>query len=881
MGLARAMRSCVSPTCALILFHGGGSVAAAQQPAPASGVKQAWAVRVQPDAVRLDGRLDDEAWRTAEPITDFQQAEPVEGAAPSDGLEVRFLYDDTAVYVGARMFRRSSTPIQAPVSRRDEGGQAEYLQVEVDSYLDRRTAYMFGVTASGVRLDHYHASDDENSSDAGFDPVWHARTSSDATGWTAELWLPFSQLRFTDLSEQVWGLNVKRWQPELNEETYWVLVGRTERGWSSRFGELRGIEGVRPGRRLELLPYAAGSARTTGNRDRANPFDKGVNIAQRAGADLKVGLGPNLTLEATVNPDFGQIEADPAEVNLSAFETFFSERRPFFLEGSNLLQGQSGNFFYSRRIGARPTAAAAGDYVDYPATTTILGATKLTGRLASGTSIGALAAVTGEEHAETVTGRIFSDVRVTPRAFWSVTRVEQEFGDGGSNAGAHFTALHRDMMAGDPLASLLTRNAMTGGVDAQIRFGDRMYLAQFSAGFTHVAGEPAALERIQRGNGHLFQRPDQPNVRLDPTRRTMSGGQIRLAFDKNAGRHWLWGGSTQFESPEFEPNDMGRLVYAGDIMSSARITYRETQPGRWLRAYSVQLSSSGVTYYDRDLGTRLTLSPNGSVTLPNFWSATWNTTFNLRGQDVQLTRGGPSMGTGRRVSVTASLRNATSSNTQWNGSIGHSWDEFGGFSWTPSFTASMRPSPALRVEFSPEYTRELVTRQYLTSLDGGGAATYGRRHIFGFIHRTTLVAQVRATYTFKPDLNLDVYAEPFAASGRYDGFGELVSARSRFLREYGKDGTSLDRQADGGVLITDGDARFTLANRDFNVRSFRSNIVLRWEWRPGSTLYMVWQQNRASSTLRGDPVNVGDLFDSLRAPGDNVLAIKTTFWIAL
>ena len=298
-------------------------------------------------------------------------------------MEVRFLFDDSSLWVGARMRSGPGSAIQAPMSRRDDGSQAEYVQIELDTYLDRRTAYMFGVTASGVRLDHYHPTDNEDDTDAQFDPVWEARTHVDADGWTAELWVPFSQLRFNDQRERIWGLNVKRWRPQLNEENYWVVVGRTERGWSSRFGELRGIDGVPQTVRLEVMPYVSASSRMAGSRDLNNPFHDALALSGRAGADVKVGIGSNLTLEATFNPDFGQIEADPAEVNLTVFETFFDERRPFFIEGNRVLEAGTSNFYYSRRIGARPTGPATGDYVDYPSTNTILGAAKLTGRTES------------------------------------------------------------------------------------------------------------------------------------------------------------------------------------------------------------------------------------------------------------------------------------------------------------------------------------------------------------------------------------------------------------------------------------------------------------------------------------------------------------------
>lgn len=431
---------------------------------------EARAGRVAEGAIRIDGTLDEPIWRTAPAVTDFIQAEPDEGERPTDRMEVRFAYDDGALYVGARMF--STTPVQAPLSRRDDGGLAESIQIELDTYLDRRTAYMFGVTAAGVRLDHYHSRDDEGNRDTEYDPVWQARTARTDDGWTAELWLPFSQLRFNARAEQVFGLNIKRDIPALNEENYWALVRRTESGWASRFGDLRGIVDVEPRLRLELLPYVSGSARFTGDRDLNDPFDDGKNLGGRGGADVKYGVGSNLTLDVAFNPDFGQIEADPAEVNLTVFETIFSERRPFFLEGNDVLTAGTGNYYYSRRIGARPTGSAVGDYVDRPDTATILAAAKLTGRLSSGTSLGLLAAVTDAESARTSTDGVLGRTQVAPRSGWGVARVIQEVGDQGSTVGGHLTMVHRGMSPDDPLASGLSRNAVTAGADTRIRFAD-------------------------------------------------------------------------------------------------------------------------------------------------------------------------------------------------------------------------------------------------------------------------------------------------------------------------------------------------------------------------------------------------------------------------
>ena len=847
----------------------------------AGGRKEARAARIGADAIRVDGRLDDEIWRTVPTVTDFIQVEPVEGAAPTSPMEVKFAFDDDALYVGARMYTAPGAPIQAPLSRRDDGGQAEYLQIEVDTHLDRRTAYMFGVTAAGVRMDHYHSSDSRNNPDEGFNPVWRADTQIDGQGWTAELQIPFSQLRFTDAEQRIWGLNIKRWVPTLNEEVYWAPVLRTEQGWSSRFGNLLGLDGVQSRQRLEIVPYLAGSSRMTGDRDLANPFDTRLNLNQQLGLDLKVGVGSSLTLDATVNPDFGQVEADPAEVNLSAFETFLPERRTFFLEGDNLLRGRVSNFYYSRRIGAPPNGPADGEYVDYPHTSTILGAAKLTGRLDSGTSLGFLGALTDEEHARTSTEGLTTRVRVAPRTAWGIGRVEQEFGREASTIGFGIIAMQRGLDADDPLAGRLTRRSITGIVDSELRFGNRTYEADLSLGIGRIEGEPAAIERVQRSNVHLFQSPDRKAVHLDPTRRSMSGIHIQAGIDKVAGRHWLWGSRLTVESPEFESNDVGRLNFASDIrIASTRLTYRETEPGRFFRAYSFTSSGDATGFWGWQPRPAMFIENSANLTFNNFWVSRIAYTRHFRGQDIQLTRGGPTMGTPSGWEIEGRLRNRNSATTRWNGTGSYRKNEDGGRDSRGGLDLSFRPSPRWQLSVEPTYRSEIVTRQYVTSFAGGRPETFDRRYVFGVIDRTTLSSQFRVNYTFKPDMTLEVYAEPFAASGRYTDFGELEATRSQHLRLYGENGTTLERLPDGTTLVTDGDSAFDFTRRDFNVRSFRSNIVLRWEWRPGSTLFVVWQQDRSKEEVKGDSVGPRDLFGSFSAPGDNVFVVKTTFWIS-
>ena len=866
----------------VVLLMATFEVAAQEPELSLTGYKRATAYATPSGGIRVDGRLDEDVWAEAQPVFDFVQKEPVEGALPTERTEVRFVYDDKALYVGARMYSSGGgSSIQAPLGRRDGGQLAEYVLVSLDTFLDRRTAYTFGVTAAGVRLDHFHRSDSEEDIDQGFDPVWEARVSIDDEGWTAEMWIPLSQLRYNETLEQTWGLNLHRWIPSKNESDYWVAVPRTERAWASRFGELRGVRTVDPVRRLELLPFVATGSSINGNRDPADPFDDGVNLEARAGLDLKMGIGSNLTLDATVTPDFGQVEADPAVVNLTDFEVFFPERRPFFTEGSALLDTRlAPNFLNSRRIGARPLGSASGDYVDSPGSATILGAAKLTGRLPSGTSVGVLAAVTGEEHAKTFESerQVFDKVRVAPRTTWGVARIQQEFGTQGSTAGFMVTGVHREMERGDPLAALMPRNAVTVNGETLWRPGNATYEVSLIAGWAHVDGDEGAILRLQRASQRYFQRPDASHVEVDPERTTMGGAKVSARVEKISGTHWLWTMFADLETPDVEFNDIGRLTTGDAVAIRPWLTYREATPGRHFRSYQFRVNQS-TEWNLAGKHQQTALTGSTDVTWNNFWTTRASTRVNLRAQNQRLTRGGPSMGTGRGWNTSLEVANSVSAETRWSVGVDYGRDELGGRRESVSGRVSLVPEPRWQVSLAPSFEHEVNPRQYVMTRDGGGPTTYGGRYIFAFTDRTTLAMETRLNFTLKPDVNLDLFAQPFAASGRFYGIGELEAAGSRFLRTYGTDGTMIQRGEDGSYEVLDGENAFGISNQDFNVRSFRSTAVLRWEWRPGSTLYLVWQQDRSGREALGDRAGLSDVFGSLTATGSNFFAIKVSYWL--
>jgi hypothetical protein len=779
------------------------------------------------------------------------------------------------------MLSTNPDKIIATVTRRDNAGTSEKLIVSLDTYHNKRTAYSFAVTAAGVRVDYYHSLDSEYTRDYDWDPVWQAEAERNADGWTAEMRIPFTQLRFSNRDVQTWGVNMNRWVPTGNEDSYWVLVPSDESGWSSRMGELVGIQGIEPSRRIELLPYlAAEGLFNAGTIEQGDPFHDGSEIEGRVGGDIKMGVGPNLTLEGTINPDFGQVEADPAVVNLSAFETFFDERRPFFTEGSQLFGGGGAGYFYSRRIGAAPHLSPEGDFFSTPKSTSILGAAKLTGRLNSGLNVGLLAAYTQREHASVYASETggFKRMSVEPPTYYGVARLQQEFGSSGSTGGVIVTGVERDLDDGGELSELLRTRAITGGTDWNLKFLDNKYELGFDAGFSYVEGSRAAMVRTQESSARFFQRPDADYVELDPNRTSLDGWKSSLWFEKNSGKHWLWGFGGTAESPGFELNDGGMLGTADDIDSWAWLRYRENDPGNIFQNWWVNARVGSGWNFGR-VRQYSYLDLESVFTWKNYTGSFLGVEFFPRAQSDNLTRGGPSMGNGYGWNFHSEVWSNAQNKTTWSLWAGFDQGETGGWGYWTGGNVTFRPGDRWQFSVNPRWNYYHSSRQYVDTRDGGSDATYGGRYIFSFIERSQLRLQTRLNFAFTPDMTLEWYGEPFAASGRYYDFGELEATGSRDLRFYGTDGTTIEQTENGVYRVTDGTDTFTIEQEDFNILSFRSNLVMRWEWRPGSTLFLVWQQNRSAFAPIGRRVGVSSLGDALSTEGDNFLAIKITYWI--
>jgi nuclear transport factor 2 (NTF2) superfamily protein len=876
-------------------------VAAPGHAAPSA--KRIRAVRVKRSPV-VDGKLDDPAWQEARFASDFVQRQPAWGQPPSRGTEVAIVYDHEALYVGARLHAEGPEDIQAVMTRRDETGTAERLILSFDTFRDRRTAVSFAVTAAGVRADWYHTDDFEFSRDYSFNPVWTARTAIGPTGWTAEIRIPFTQMRFADGRGQAWGINVNRYVPHRNEDIYWVAVPRGESAWASYFGEIEGLEDVRQPLRLEVVPYATADVTARSKALVADdPFLRETEIGGDAGLDVKLGLGPSLTLDMTVNPDFGQVEADPATVNLGAYETIFAERRPFFTEGSNLFTGNGLQFYYSRRIGAPPRGSVEieedrdGDgasdledsYVDAPLATRILGAAKLTGRLSSGLSVGALTALTAPARAEHVAryddgseqrGRALVD----PLTSYNVLRLQQELGATGSYVGSTLTGVAR-ALGDDPLAQAMARQAMTGGVDWLVRLEGGAYLLDGYLGASLLRGEPEAITAIGESSVHYLQRPDQDHVSLDPDATSLSGLAGRVGMSKRTGQ-WRWNVSSSFETPGFDLNDVGQLQASDDLIWGGNLLRHQSEPGalvhEWLSGMAGEgkWSFSGVREYWAVVGF-------GEVVWKNFWRTAGELVLVTPGDSDFATRGGPLAGTGWGVDGSFGLNSAAGSRTQWHVGADAEWFETGPRGVGIRGGLTLQPSDRLSVSLTPRYARFSNNRQYIDTIDEpglqGNPETYGARYVFGTIDLRELAVQARVQVVLSPELALDFYAEPFVSSGRFHGFGELPRPRSRGLAVYGRDRGTIGRDADGDAYdVGVGSDVFGFDDPDFTALSFRSTAVLRWEIWPGSTLFAVWQVNRADDL--GAPESVTPLSwpglwtDAVQSPGAQTVALKLAYW---
>jgi hypothetical protein len=830
--------------------------------------------------IDVDGRFDEAVWATAPLATGFVQFQPGEGDPGSERTEARIVYGEAAIYVAMRAYDSSPEEIVGQLTRRDQDSHSDLLGVMIDSYFDKRTAFHFGVNPVGVKHDVYRFDDTQE--DSGWDAVWDVATSIDDEGWSAEFRIPYSQLRFRDQPDQTWGVNFLREIARRQETDVWAPTTRADAAIVSRFGELQGLKNIEAPNRMEILPYSlARLDRSPGNG--TNPFYKRNDTFGTAGADIKYGVTSDLTLDVTINPDFGQVEADPAQVNLSAFETFLPERRPFFLEGASIFNfgialgdgdGANESLFYSRRVGRAPQgfADANGGFVDADNQTTILGAWKLSGKTAGGWSIGAMHAVTSEESARVApgSGSQYDEV-IEPFTNYGVVRVQRDFREGRSAVGFIGTTMNRGMPMADQLG--LRTGAYSGGVDFRHRFGgEKWQLTGYVLG-SYVQGSAEAIAVTQRSPARYFQRPDAGHVDYDPTRTNLSGASANFGISKFSGGSWRVGTGVQTRTPGFEVNDLGFMRNPDFITHWGWLGYHNTTPQGAFQNWIVNANAWHNYNYDGDRGG---IGGNVGVSfqLKNFWNGWAGVNVQGEGLSSGILRGGPTFKSEKQTNFGGGVSSDSRKSIHVSmGGFGNVRPESD--SWMFSVTPNVRVRPSGRATFNigTMVNRSVNDRQWVRRVD-----TDTPNYLFGRIDQTTVGLTARVDYAFTPTLSLQLYAQPFVSSGNYQGFKRVTNGTADAYTDRFEPITVTASDGDYTTSI-DGTA-VSFRDPDFNFKQFRSNAVLRWEYMPGSALFLVWSQGRDHWVRNGDfdfGSDVGDLFGV--AP-DNVFMVKFSYWLS-
>ncbi len=819
-------------------------------------------------AITIDGRLDEDVWRTAEP-TLLIQTDPDRGAVPRQRTEVRVAFDDQALYVGARMFDSAPDSIAARLARRDNSTAADGFLVYLDPLHDRRTGYYFELSAAGTELDGILFNDDWN--DDSWDGVWSGRTHRDSTGWTAEMRIPFSQLRFRSGDEAPWGINFKRFISRYSEEDQLVCKPRDQSGFVSRFADLVGMGDPHAGRRLEVTPYVTSKGEFLVH-SAGDPFNDGSSLKGNMGGDLRTAVGSKLTLNATVNPDFGQVEIDPAVVNLSDVETFFQEKRPFFTEGVSIFRcGNNGasdywgfnwsdpTFFYSRRIGRRPEGGVPtdADYADVPNGTHILGAAKVTGQIAPGWSFGTLHALTERETAQLDIGGARSRFGVEPLTYYGVVRGMHEMNDRRQGLGFMGQTSVRSFDGDEALRSEVNTTGSTATFDGWTFLDpSRTWVLSGWAGATNVTGSRARITSLQQAPTHYFQRPDARYLGVDTSATSLTGGGVRLWLNKQNGR-LLSNSAFGFMSPGFDVNDMGFMSRADVINGHLGLGWQWNEPKGW-RQYANVISALASSW---DFGGNNTLKGwyvGTSIEQRNHWS--WNeSVFFLPGAvSNRKTRGGPVMKTNNQANLNLYFDTNGQKPFFWYIQSNPTVNQDGSHEWNVNPGIRWRPASNLSFQAGPNYDRTIVDAQYvITSADAAATQTYGNHYVFARLDQTTFSADLRMDFTMTPTLCLQIYAQPLVSTGHYTNYRELARPRTYSFNVY-------DQTALPGYV----------PDLDFTYRTVRANTVLRWEYLPGSTFYAVWTQDRTTS----DSDNQFDLNSSLadlaHAQANNVFLVK-------
>ena len=718
----------------------------------------------------IDGKLNDDCWKTGTWAGEFTQWIPIEGGKPTMPTEVNILYDDKNIYVAIRAYENEPDKIQRYAGVRDEFA-GDIVGVNFDSYFDHRTGFEFDLTAYGQQIDLVLFN--PNNIDMSWNPVWKGKVGMEDSAWVAEMEIPLSQLRYSKIEEQVWGMHVWRWIGRLQEESDWERQTFSNAGVLYNFGKLHGIKGLKKSRRLEIMPYALGEVATY-EKDANNPFTKdGKTWSGKLGLDAKIGLSSNFTLDLTVNPDFGQVESDPSVMNLSAFETFYEEKRPFFLEGKTIFSYEFDDLslFYSRRIGHAPSYTVSADdspYSEAPENTTILDAVKLSGKTADGLSVGLIQSLTANEYAKIDDGEGNRDkMAVEPMTNYTIARIQKDYNQGATTFGGMFTAANRFIQ--DANLDFLSRNAFTGGLDLLHQWKDKKYFIDARLIGSYIKGSTTSMMVLQESSARYYQRPGADYLDYDTSRTQLEGYGGRVKIGKGSGL-WRYNTGVRWLSPGLELNDLGYMQISDEINQESNISYFVVQPVSFFRTYTVNFEQTNTWNYNGSyLGSHQHLSFNADFT--NMWGFQINLIGNTQKLDTRLLRGGPDMLTPPMFLLFGGVNSDRSKRISMD--LHYQYEvkaDQSSWNYTMEPGISVRPINTLKIGLSASYAENHDQLQYVETK----RLTNGDRYILGTIDQNTLALTFRIDYSITPELSIQYYGSPFISKGKYKEFKNVT-----------------------------------------------------------------------------------------------------------
>jgi hypothetical protein len=828
----------------------------------------------------IDGKLDDDCWKNGTWAGNYHQYTPNEGAEPSYQTEFNIQYDDKYVYVGMRAFDGEPEKMQRLAGVRDEF-TGDIMGVNFDSYHDHRTGFEFSITSWGQKIDLI-LFNPENW-DFNWNAVWRGKTGVEDSAWVAEIEVPLSQLRYSKQDEQVWGLHAWRWINRKMEESDWEYQSKTGPGVMFNFGELHGIKGLKRSQRFELMPYTLGELKTM-KRDPADPFtSKGRLWGGNAGLDAKIGISSNFTLDLTVNPDFGQVESDPSVMNLTAFETFYEEKRPFFLEGLTIFDYKfdDQSLFYSRRIGHSPSLSITGNdtlHSESPSMTTILSALKLSGTTSKGFSVGLIQSVTSNEFAKLSDqyGRR-STMKVEPLTNYMIARVQQSFNGANTVVGGMVTSANRSI--DDKTLEFLPDNAYTGGLDILHHWNDKEFYVDGRLIGSYLNGTTEAMKTLQESSARYFQRPGASYLSYDTTRTSLSGFGGKLKLGKGSKGLWRYSSGVTWFSPGIELNDLGYMQSADAINQENEVVYFVNKPVSIFRTYKFDLEQfNNWNFNGTYLGSGSHLSFSSEFT--NQWNLALNLIFHSSAIDTKILRGGYDM------MMPYSFYSFGGLHTDYSKKIilglDYSWEFRGNnslrvYDIMPGIT--FLPFRNLKIGLKADYLNNQDNLQYVSVADYQAE----KRYVLGKIDQKNYGLTLRIDLNITPEFSLQYYGSPFISTGKYSQFKYVTDPDADRYSErfdtYGK----VESVENGYRLYEDASINsfYTIGNPDFTFHQFRSNFVAKWEYRLGSYIYFVWSSDMTGTTSSAD-ATFGQSWKQLRGAGSkNIFLIKLNYWFSL